>query len=319
MNLAVIGVACGAAVLSTVAISRGGGEQAAATGSLKIENAYIAYQDGQPGTRLSMTDGGEATLQDVLDKIAKQMQLPLHVRWDRLDQRDVHKDSQVVIVGRDLEVPEVFKRINEGEAFQHATLDFRADHGVLEIADREFFDRRERTLATYDVSAVLDGRTSEDRQKVMEEVAKTITQFASPEDWRENGGELGVLTAVDGKLFVEAPPRMHRQVKWILDQLKGEAQQKPKADAGGRVDVRRFPLAHTSASEVLRTLQGLDGIKEIDFSRFTVDARTNSILCMGDQAVEDRVKGALAVLDRPAPKVETLDTFGNPVAPAQKP
>jgi hypothetical protein len=201
-------------------------------------------------------------------------------------------------------VADVFARINEGEAFRESPLDYRADHGVLEVADREFFDRRERTLATYDLSGLVGGRTGEDREKVIQDLTSTITEFASPPDWRHNGGELGVLTTVDSRLFVEAPPRMHRQVKWILDQLMTEADRGPRAAGGDPTGVRLFTLMHVPAEEALQTLRRLDGIREIDFSKFTVDARNNAIIGTGDAATQDRVKGALAVLDRALPEPE---------------
>jgi hypothetical protein len=100
-------------------------------------------------------------------------------------------------------------------------------------------------------------------------------------------------------------------VQWILDQLKAEAEQKPRAAAEGMAEVRRYPLSHITAPEALGALQKLEAIRAIDFSRFTVDQRNNAIIGSGDASVHDRVAGALAVLDRPP--VQKSDAHGVPI------
>jgi hypothetical protein len=195
-------------------------------------------------------------------------------------------------------------------------------NGVLEIAPREFFDRRERTLVTYDLSGIISARQEtygEEREKVVQEVQGLICNFVSAEDWRENGGELAQMSVVGDRLFVEAPARMHPQIKWILDQLPSD---KKHSDAGGKVpylsdipivgqlyrsqkvnpslDVRMFPIKHVNAQDALRALMELESIKKIDFTPFAYDARTNSI--MGKASAEELklVEDALKKIDRPA-------------------
>ena len=116
-------------------------------------------------------------------------------------------------------------------------------NGVLEIAPREFFDRRERTLVTYDLSGIISARHEtfgEDREKVVPEIQSLICNFVSAEDWRDNGGELAQMSVVGDRLFVEAP-RMHPQVKWILDQLPSD---KKHTDAGA--ECRTCPTSRSS-------------------------------------------------------------------------
>jgi hypothetical protein len=53
----------------------------------------------------------------------------------------------------------------------------------------------------------------------VEDVVEVITSFVSPDDWRNNGGDVAQLNVVGDRLFVKAPRRMHPQVKWIIEQL----------------------------------------------------------------------------------------------------
>jgi hypothetical protein len=309
MNFAVLGVACGAAVLSILAVSRG--PQGSGSGSGSVALYEDAYQPDRGGTKLSFDGAGEIELGKFLDVVGKDLQVPVYVRWERLQERGVENGTSVVIVGKGLELAEAFRRINETPGVSDAKLDYRVEHGILEVADREFFDRRERMLASYDLSSLMAGNSAEDRQKIANDLRGTIMQFVSRDDWQENGGDLAVLSTVDARLFVEAPPRMHKQVKWILEQLTAEARaQEPHAN--GAEETKIYPLKHTSASEVLAALRSLEAIKEIDLSRFAVDERTNSVIGAGDASVHHRIAGALAVLDRVTSE-RVVDGQGVPV------
>ncbi len=244
MNVAVIGMACGAAVLSAISVARGP-QQAAnpRQGLAPAANAYTDAAAQQPGPGLTFTEAKGQQLGEILGAVAKALGVSLHAHWGRLEGWGVRPDLTVVVVGRDLDIVEVFRRINEDEGLDHGTLDYRVGHGVLEVAEREFFDRRERVLATYDIARLLERATGpEHRTQLVESLTGALTRFVSPEDWQDNGGELGVLSVVDTKLFIEAPPRMHRQVVWILDQLDAEGKRAAADEARRDREALRLEL-----------------------------------------------------------------------------
>jgi uncharacterized membrane protein YgcG len=94
--------------------------------------------------------------------------------------------------------------------------DWRLEDERLRIGSQRDFDRRERTLAVYDLRQ-LDADVTED------EVRALLHTFVYPDEWAANGGALAMLEIVGGRLFIDAPPRMHRRTEWILAELSTNA------------------------------------------------------------------------------------------------
>jgi hypothetical protein len=293
MNIAALGIACSAAIFSAIAIGQGSQDT--------VLRAYIDQRPQEPTARITL-GSGEVALGGLAEQLGKDLAMPVHVHWGRLETYGVARDSLVTIVGKDLSMREIFRRINESLPEIVCPLDYRAEHGALEIADREFFDRRERYLATYDISPILGGAMN-GPDAVRDEIREAIVQFVSENDWRDNGGDLAALSFVESTLFIDAPPRMHRQVEWILKQLSAPRGAAPRAGEArtpeDRVE-RVYPLSHIAAGEALETLKRLQAIREVDLFGFVVDDRTNALIWVGSAAAHDRILGALAVIDRRA-------------------
>jgi uncharacterized coiled-coil protein SlyX len=70
----------------------------------------------------------------------------------------------------------------------------------------------------------------------------------------------------------------------------------------GASDVRRFAIKHVSADAALKALESRPSIRAIDFSKFSTDAATNSIIGLASAPDLDKVTQALLDIDLPAPK-----------------
>lgn len=245
-------------------------------------------------------DMRDRPVQDVLDLLAEALHVPLHVRWNLLE-NSLRPDHSVTFRAKGADVPALMRAINESAGLSGGSAaDVRLAAGVLEVATREYFDRREMELASYDLSGIIAARRAtydEPREKVVEEIVLLVKQFVSADDWADNGGDLAQLSVVGDRAFVRAPARMHPQVKWILDQLPKQGEEIGAAPAK---EVRAYGVKHAMAQDLIEVLKGMQSIKSIDFTRVTYDAATNSILCSATASEHERIHVALESLDRPA-------------------
>ncbi len=248
-----------------------------------------------------------APASDGFDFLAKAAKLPIHIRWDLLEQSGLKPATPLNMTARQAGAASFLRAVNEAIGAQGgAAVGLRISDGVLEVATREFFDRREMQLVSYDLSGIVAARMAtyeESCERITKEIREAIIQFVSPGDWRDQGGELAEMSVVGDRLFVQAPARMHPQVRWILDQLPAGAghsdARPPKPDADAAVTAI-YPLKHAAADQIVAVLRGLDTIGAIEFNRVTIDAATNSILAVATKAQQKDLRVALECLDRKA-------------------
>jgi hypothetical protein len=126
----------------------------------------------------------------------------------------------------DVDVPAVMREINGtlGLSGPNA-LDFRVRAEVLEIGIAGDFDRLEKTLVAYDLRDAYGCEASTD------DLVQAVLQFVESDGWQENGGNTARLKVVGSKMFVEAPPRYHERVAWIIGQFSDRGNNRHGATA----------------------------------------------------------------------------------------
>jgi hypothetical protein len=309
--------AAGAALALSIAAFNGGqpadrnlrqavAERDAAIEQLRVATVTRAVQVMQPGAGGELADlrrdwdMHDQPVGDILALLAETLKAPLNVRWS-LMQNGLQQDHSVSFKAKGADVPALMRAINESAGLSGGdAADVRLVSGVLEVATREYFDRREMELASYDLSGIIAARRAtydEPREKVVEEIVLLVQQFVSADDWRANGGDLADLSVVGDRAFVRAPARMHPQVKWILDQLP---KQGDEVGAAPSKEIRVYPVKHALAQDLIEVLKRMQSIRSIDFNRVTYDASANSILCAATRAEHEKFLVALESLDRPA-------------------
>jgi hypothetical protein len=170
---------------------------------------------------LNVDDG---SLQEAFKAVGAAAKRPVEVEWGQLGgagpTTTVSLHRQRITAPRLLEVLSDQLKLSGPQAF-----DARIVDGVVLVSTREQFDRREETLATYDLSGIIAARQAkynEERAAIVPEIVNAITDFVSPDDWNQNGGDLAKLQVVGDRLLVRAPARMHPQIAWILSQLPSD-------------------------------------------------------------------------------------------------
>lgn len=156
------------------------------------------------------------TLGAIFDAMRETADSRLVVRWNPLMNAGLDTETEITHIVRELPLDAMLRELREVlDGFQGNQLDWRFTDGLLEIATREFFDERERTLVRYDISSILNSAIAGE-----DDIETLLTTFASPEDWEANGGDLARLQFVSDHLFIEAPPRMHEKIEWLLNELR---------------------------------------------------------------------------------------------------
>ncbi len=217
---------------------------------------------------------------EVLEAVEKFAKMPVQVNWGQLKQAGLEPKTPITLHAKQVGADVILRALNEATGVVgDAPIDWRAANGVLEVGLRNHFDKRELKLVIYDLESIIAARQEkygEERAKIVDEVVKLVSEFVYPDGWRDNGGDLAKMTVVGDRMFVDAPERFHKQIKWMLDQLPG--QQDRRQGAADGMDVHRYVIQHVGAEDALRLLQRNMAIKAIDFSKFTVDTRSNCVL-----------------------------------------
>ncbi len=292
MNLAVLGVAGAALMTSLVGVMRPG----TGTGG-QVYQPIVAERvpsGKEPG--LPALDFNDLGLEEALSAVAKSAGAGLLVRWSSVGGGGLEPETRVTWNGPAGSLSGVFDALNDVLARDlggERLIDFRLRDGVLEVARPEWFDQRESTLVRYDL------RPLHEQDVPLDEFMSLVEQFVSSDDWENNGGTLAKYRVVGLFAFVKGPPRVHDGVSWFLAQFTEDG-----GDPGAAADqdggpVRVYHIQHTDAQDLLKVLMNMQSIREVDFTPWAADARTNSILGKAPAKHHDMVARAIRDLDNP--------------------
>lgn len=101
--------------------------------------------------------------------------------------------------------------------FPGERIEYRNTDGLIEFGPRDLFDTREKIIVSYEVEEDLRADV------YVEDLQDAITSLVDTDSWVENGGETASIRIVGSLLFVNAPPRTHEGVKWVIGQLSVDA------------------------------------------------------------------------------------------------
>ena len=216
MNLAMLGltgvvVAGGAVTLSQP--RKDGGVPVSV-----FEPAALSEQASEAAQRTFSIEAREETLENVLKMAAQLAGVSLDPMWRTIEESGVPRDAGVTYIDSSATVGEVMNAIADDVALTGSSrLDYRLDDGVLRVSTAGWFDRQEMLLASYDISGLAAGVEPD-------EVVMVLHTYVHPDAWIDNGGDLGKMSVVGERLFVQAPRRFHRQIQWFLAQLSEGAE-----------------------------------------------------------------------------------------------
>lgn len=169
---------------------------------------------------------------DVLGFLSASAGLDLVLDRHALEDHGVDLQEEITLsLSKQQPVSSILKIVAE-----HAREPFawRASGSILEISTDDEFDRREIVLASFDVRPILDllWQTTQDEDEAATRLESLVVEYVQPYSWSVNGGDLGSLQIVGGKMFVKAPSRFHQPIEWILAQLEDSATEQAAVPSG---------------------------------------------------------------------------------------
>jgi hypothetical protein len=99
-------------------------------------------------------------------------------------------------------------------------------------SDNGFFGAQQQQLqgktlfGNQQQSAANWGRRT-NREDLVEDIKQAITDLIAPGGWADNGGAIGWIREVDGRLIIRQTPAHHRNIARLLDGLRGAIQAAP--------------------------------------------------------------------------------------------
>jgi hypothetical protein len=168
-------------------------------------------------TRLSLTS--DTTLAGLLEMLQNELDRGVYARWSELEEIGVTADLQLGLHVPPAPGTMVLDAVTETLS-EHDEVEWRFGETMIELGLRYHFDRRERSLVTYQIGSILnDPEYGQTQAESVELLTSLITSLVTPDYWACNGGDLAQIHVVGPKLFVQAPRRAHEQVRWILAEL----------------------------------------------------------------------------------------------------
>jgi len=219
MNLTMIGVGAGVVLAGVVTLNpRGSNLQPVAYQAPAAPDDSVLEQ-----IRIDMKVG--MTMDDLVRAVIDGRKLGVSVDWGVMEEIGLPHEAVLGISGQAVPLSRVLETLGD---HTDGWLGWRVEGGeMLRLNTTEHFDRRERTLMVYDVRHVVETVASHEgleSSDASERISEVILAFVEPESWEEAGGMLARHQFIGGKLFVEAPPRMHEKVRWVLEQIASDAE-----------------------------------------------------------------------------------------------
>ena len=259
---------------------------------------WAGDQPEQTGIRVPELNAVDGRVGDILERIAKEAKLTPHIRWAKFADVGMQAEDVVSIKFAGGDVAEAVMAINEARGIAEPTheqfIDFRVNEDSIEFAPRAYFDSRENQVVCYDVGAVVDAGIELDK------LAELFTSFVEPDHWTDNGGDLASYQIVGRRLFVKAPPRMQKGVKWFVERVAEQGGRREARRSPIQQETRAFAIKHARAKDVLEAISANQQIRAINFTTFVADERTNTIIGVATPIEHRIISHAIEALDVPA-------------------
>ncbi len=185
---------------------------------------------------------GEAgdTWEQFMREVGEASKMPVTVSWAELKRlNDFEEVTQLGVTFREIKLSTALRLLNQARGLgEFSGVDTRVIDGSLVVSTASSFDKAESVLVTYDLSDLpdIDVRGEAGTQ---EQVKSAIQEMVEPQHWAMSGGDRASLAEVGTKLFIKAPLRMHKQVEWVLSEIKSTGKANEAVGAGEAVTVKR--------------------------------------------------------------------------------
>jgi chaperonin cofactor prefoldin len=241
--IAIAGSAITFSVLSTTKSPAQFAPQAATTASLATTDAS---KDAIPTDDFAFAAGGTvdlrtATLASLFEQIRENIDRPLVIHWNHLEDIGITKDQPLDMDADPVPTQEALRLA----IARTGTPDFGGitiidGPEVVEVTTNKFQDLRTKQIRPHDIAGLVSfyevprnnqspfqnseqsWRSRQTAELAGREVLDAIIQLVSREDWVDRGGELASARVVGNSLVIDAPARIHAGVEEVIMMMEAE-------------------------------------------------------------------------------------------------
>ena len=221
MNALLAGV-CTSVVIGAVAVMNTSGNNNSTTTSPAFFAAQPADDQRALLDDIHIDVMEDMTARQIVEAMVATEKIGVYVDWSPIEEIGINPDDPLGFSGKEVSVSIVLNELARRTDNTFGGLDWRVTDRVLTLDTKHAFDRRERVIACYDIEQIVN-RLSEQYNtpysEAIDEIRGAIINLVDPDLWLDNGGDIGQIQIVGGRMFVNAPLRMHEKTSWILGEL----------------------------------------------------------------------------------------------------
>ena len=199
-----------------------------------------------PATDYAFAKGGTidlrtATLTTIFDQVRTNLDRPLVIHWEHLDQIGIPKDQPIGLDADPLPTEVALRlAIQRAETEDFGGIAIVNNPDAVEITTTEYLDHRTKQIKPHDIADLIAHyetpeqrftspvtpakavRTRQTAEQAGNEILQTIMPLVSRDAWTDFGGDLATASVVGSSLIIDAPARIHAEVEDIIEMMQTE-------------------------------------------------------------------------------------------------
>lgn len=192
-----------------------------------------------------IADVRDMTYGGLFDSVAEISPIPVLVHWDRLEDIGIDRDTELGFEVDALPAHVLYRLIRERtQTIVGDPVTVEQSDDLIEFSVQSHFDGRSLGIVAHDISSLIAyyeipeqavafdrlGRATASEQvrnrntaeHAGREILEAIIELVSTQDWREMGGSLASASVVGPSLVVNAPERIHDEIRKVMVMMQEE-------------------------------------------------------------------------------------------------
>ncbi len=143
------------------------------------------------------------------------------MKWGTLEGAGIDRSALVTLHLKNVTLRQALDHILDDAGGGTVAMAHVIDGGAIVVTTEEDTSRSTKTVA-YDVRDLINPEPGKSRQDSVDRLVKVIETVAVPQSWTDNGGTVGTISELNGKLVIQQTSTGHEKVAELLKLLKDE-------------------------------------------------------------------------------------------------
>lgn len=164
----------------------------------------------------------EMPLAEVVSFLRDATQVPVWLNVQAIELEGVDRKTPISLtLPAEVSTERVLELVVRSAGGGFASLDYGWKDGVLVISTAEELARHVETVSIDIRPLIVIAEIPEAREEEIEQIIELITETVHSDTWKDNGGEVGSIRELNGRLVITAPQQVLRDIVDLLEKLAG--------------------------------------------------------------------------------------------------